>query len=72
MIDDLLVYRLAEDHLLLVVNAGTTEKDWDWIKSHQTEQSVQLRNVSADYCQLAIQGPDAFPVLQPLTDVPLD
>ena len=71
VIDDLLVYRLAEDHLLLVVNAGTIEKDWDWIMSHQTEQSVQLRNVSVDYCQLAIQGPDAFQVLQPLTDVPL-
>ena len=34
VVDDLLVYRFAEDHLLLVVNAGTTEKDWDWISSH--------------------------------------
>ena len=35
VIDDLLVYRFAEDHLLLVVNAGTTDKDWEWISSHQ-------------------------------------
>jgi len=63
VIDDLLVYRFAEDHLLLVVNAGTTEKDWDWIKSHHTDQLLELHNVSATYCQLAIQGPDALCIL---------
>ena len=71
VIDDLLVYRLAEDHLLLVVNAGTTEKDWEWIKSHHSGESVELNNVSADYCQLALQGPDALSILQKLTNVPL-
>ena len=71
VIDDLLVYRFAEDHLLLVVNAGTTEKDWDWIKSHHKDQSVQLNNVSGNYCQLALQGPDALGILQSLTDLPL-
>ena len=71
VIDDLLVYRFAEDHLLLVVNAGTTEKDWQWIKSQHRDQAVELSNVSDDYCQLAIQGPDALGILQPLTDVPL-
>jgi len=72
VIDDLLVYRLAEDHLLLVVNAGTTEKDWDWIKSNHSGESVELNNVSSDYCQLALQGPDAQSILQKLTDLPLD
>ena len=72
VIDDLLVYRLAQDHLLLVVNAGTAEKDWKWIKSHHSNQSVQLSNMSADYCQLALQGPDATRILQSLTNVPLD
>src|ERR1700716_3381361 len=44
VIDDLLVYRFAEEHLLLVVNAGTTEKDWDWIKSHRNGgENVELR-----------------------------
>ena len=71
VVDDLLVYRFAEDHLLLVVNASTTEKDWDWITSHQEGEAVELRNVSADYCQLALQGPDALRILQTLTDVPL-
>src|SRR5713226_3395574 len=71
VIDDLLVYRLAEDHLLLVVNAGTTEKDWDWISSHHANQRVELRNRSAEYCQIALQGPDAISILQKLTAVPL-
>ncbi|MEO8434698.1 MAG: glycine cleavage system aminomethyltransferase GcvT [Pyrinomonadaceae bacterium] len=71
VIDDLLVYRFAQDRLLLVVNAGTTEKDWDWIKSHQADESVELRNVSHDYCQLAVQGPDALRILQTLTDSPI-
>ncbi len=71
VIDDLLVYRLAADHLLLVVNASTTEKDWEWIKSHHSTESVELNNVSAEYCQLALQGPDAQTILQKLTDLPL-
>ena len=71
VIDDLLVYRLAEDHLLLVVNASTTEKDWEWIKSHHSGEAVELNNVSSDYCQLALQGPDAQSILQKLTDVTL-
>jgi aminomethyltransferase len=71
VIDDLLVYRLAEDHLLLVVNAGTTDKDWDWIASHQSSEAVKLQNASAEYCQIALQGPDALSILQKLTEVPL-
>ena len=72
VIDDLLVYRLAADHLLLVVNASTTDKDWDWIKSHHAGEAVELNNVSADYCQLALQGPDALLILQKLTKLPLN
>jgi len=72
VIDDLLVYRLAADHLLLVVNAGTTEKDWEWIKSNHSGESVQLNNVSVDYGQLALQGPDAQSILQKLTHLPLE
>jgi aminomethyltransferase len=72
VVDDLLVYRFAEDHLLLVVNAGTTEKDWDWITSHRANERVELTNRSADYCQIAIQGPEAIRILQTLTDTPLE
>ena len=71
VIDDLLVYRFGEDDLFLVVNAGTTDKDWDWIKSHHAGENVELRNVSSEYCQIALQGPDAISILQNLTDVPL-
>ena len=72
VIDDLLVYRFGAERLLLVVNASTTEKDWDWIKSHHAQEMVELTNVSADYCQLALQGPAALDILQQLTETPLD
>jgi aminomethyltransferase len=71
VVDDLLVYRFAEDHLLLVVNAGTTEKDWEWITTHRRQEAAQLKNVSSEYCQLALQGPDALGILAKLTDLPL-
>jgi len=68
---DLLVYRFDVDKLLLVVNAGTTEKDWDWITSHKQDDNVTLTNSSADYCQIAIQGPNALGILQQLTETDL-
>jgi len=71
VIDDLLVYRFAADRFMLVVNAGTTEKDWDWIAAHRGNENVQLKNVSSAYCQLALQGPDALRILQELTATPL-
>jgi aminomethyltransferase len=72
VVDDLLVYRFAEDHLLLVVNAGTTGKDWDWINSRRGGEQVELVNRSADFCQIAVQGPKAISILQTLTDTPLE
>ena len=72
VVDDLLVYRFAPESLLLVVNASTTEKDWEWITSHHTDEQVELNNVSQDYCQIAVQGPAALSILQPLTTTPLD
>ncbi|HEY9404594.1 MAG TPA: glycine cleavage system aminomethyltransferase GcvT [Pyrinomonadaceae bacterium] len=71
VVDDLLVYRFAADHLLLVVNASTTEKDWDWISVHRGDETVELANRSADFCQIAVQGPDALGILQTLTETPL-
>lgn len=71
VVDDLLVYRFAPEHLLLVVNAGTTDKDWEWIRSHHAGESVDLQNVSSFYCQIALQGPDALAILQTLTETPL-
>ncbi|HYO63665.1 MAG TPA: glycine cleavage system aminomethyltransferase GcvT [Pyrinomonadaceae bacterium] len=72
VVDDLLVYRFGPEHLLLVVNASTTEKDWNWIRSHHAGESVELTNRSDDFCQIAVQGPEALGLLQQLTETPLD
>jgi aminomethyltransferase len=72
VVDDLLVYRFGPEHLLLVVNASTTDKDWDWIDSHKRDENVQLTNRSADFCQIALQGPRALGILQTLTETPLE
>lgn len=73
VVDDLLVYRFGPKKLLLVVNAGTTDKDWAWIKSHHSEhQDLGMRNASSEYCQIAVQGPDAVGILQKLTETDLN
>ncbi|MGN7886785.1 glycine cleavage system aminomethyltransferase GcvT [Dyadobacter sp. 22481] len=70
VVDDLLVYRIAEDDYFLVVNASNIEKDWNWIQSHNTE-GVAMENLSDSLCLLAVQGPNATAALQKLTDVEL-
>ncbi|MFN2501107.1 MAG: glycine cleavage system aminomethyltransferase GcvT [Pyrinomonadaceae bacterium] len=72
VVDDLLVYRFGEENLLLVVNASTTDKDWEWISSHKPGVNVDLENVSSGYCQIAVQGPRAVEILQKLTDTDLN
>ena len=72
VVDDLLVYRFDVDKLLLVVNAGTTDKDWDWVTSHKADENITLTNASADYCQIAVQGKDAIGIVQKLTDENLE
>ncbi len=72
VVDDLLVYRFGEQKLLLVVNAGTTEKDWEWITAHHTaEDDCSLTNASGEFCQIAVQGPDALGIVQQLTETDL-
>ncbi len=71
-VDDLLVYRIGPGKLLLVVNAGTTDKDWAWLESHLDEtEDVTLLNASEEYCQIAVQGPFAEVTLQKLTETKL-
>jgi aminomethyltransferase len=65
-VDDLIVYKKAENDYLLCVNAGNIDKDFEWLQSHVVD-GVDLINVSSDYAQLAIQGPLAGKVLQKLT-----
>lgn len=64
-VDDLLVYKIEDDHYLLVVNASNIEKDFNWLEDH-AEGNVELKNLSEDMAQLAIQGPLAEKVLQKL------
>jgi aminomethyltransferase len=71
VVDDLLVYRFDFDKLLLVVNASTTDKDWDWITSHKKDELITLTNASKDYCQIAVQGKDAIKILRNMTDTEL-
>ncbi|MES2894250.1 MAG: glycine cleavage system aminomethyltransferase GcvT [Bacteroidota bacterium] len=69
IVDDLLVYCLKENEsYMLVVNAGNIKKDWDWISSRNTA-NVEMHNISDKTCLLAIQGPMATKILQPLTDM---
>ena len=66
VVDDLIVYRIATEKWLLVVNASNIDKDWAWINSHNTMEAV-LENSSDHYSLLAIQGPKAIQAMQSLT-----
>ncbi len=70
IIDDLLVYRMAADEYLLVVNAGTTAKDYQWIESH-LQGDVTIANESDDWAQVALQGPAAAAVLSRVVELDL-
>lgn len=69
IVDDLIVYCLEQDKsYMLVVNASNIEKDWNWISSFN-DKGVEMHNISDRTCLLAIQGPNACKILQPLCDV---
>ena len=70
IVDDLLVYKMAENDYLLVVNASNIEKDWNWLMKHKPE-SVEMTNISDEISLFAVQGAIALDALQPLTDVNL-
>jgi aminomethyltransferase len=68
IVDDLIVYCIEENKVyMLVVNASNIEKDWNWISSHNTN-NAEMHNISEKTCLLAIQGPNACKILQPLTE----
>jgi aminomethyltransferase len=69
-VDDLLVYRHDAEYFLLVVNASNILKDFEWITSHNRVDAA-VENVSDETTLLALQGPKAVDILQPLTKVPL-
>jgi aminomethyltransferase len=70
-VDDVIVHRLGEDDFLLVINAGTREKDIDWVRQNTKGFDCVVEELSDAYTQLAIQGPHAIDVLQKLAEVDL-
>src|SRR5262249_25671260 len=71
-VDDVIVHRLGEDDYLLVINAGTREKDINWVRENTKGFDCVVEDLSDAYTQLAIQGPRAPEVLQKLTDADLN
>ena len=73
VVDDVLVYKLAEGHYMLVVNAGNIAKDFTWIREHITGVGDAVAvNTSSRYALIAVQGPKAQAIIQTLTEVELD
>lgn len=72
-VDDILVYRMGDQHFMLVVNAGNIMKDYEWIRARVTERGgdVSVVNASSRYALIAIQGPKAEAILQRLTGIEL-
>lgn len=68
VVDDLLIYRFSQEDFLLVVNASNVDKDYEWIINHKSDFEAEVKNISKDMCQLALQGPKAESILQKLTD----
>ncbi|MGB7284575.1 MAG: glycine cleavage system aminomethyltransferase GcvT [Candidatus Acidiferrum sp.] len=70
-VDDVIVHRLGEDDYLLVINAGTREKDVNWVRENTKGFDCVVEDLSDAYTQIAIQGPRAQELLKKLTDANL-
>src|SRR6266853_2418757 len=70
-VDDVIVHRLGEDEYLLVINAGTREKDFNWVRENTRNFDCRVENLSDDFTQIAVQGPRAVDLLQKMTDADL-
>ncbi|MGA8341056.1 MAG: glycine cleavage system aminomethyltransferase GcvT [Candidatus Sulfotelmatobacter sp.] len=70
-VDDVIVHRLGADEYFLVINAGTREKDFSWVRDNTRQFDCAVENLSDDFTQIAIQGPKAASLLQKMTDADL-
>ena len=70
-VDDVIVHKFADDDYLLVINAGTREKDVNWVKDNTRQFKVTVEDLSDQFTQIAVQGPKGVDTLQKLTDVDL-
>lgn len=72
-VDDMVVYCLEEGtKYLIVVNAANEERDYAWVRRHSHDYEAEVENHSADYTQIALQGPQALEILNPLTNIQLE
>ncbi len=71
VVDDILIYRINSENYFLVVNAANTDKDYEWFQENSFGD-VRLKNLSPEYAQIALQGPNSKSILQELTDIDLD
>ncbi|HPA54744.1 MAG TPA: glycine cleavage system aminomethyltransferase GcvT, partial [Bacillota bacterium] len=71
IVDDLLVYKHTNEFYLLVINASNVDKDFQWMKDNIGNYDAELKNISEDVSEIALQGPKAEEVLQELTDTNL-
>jgi aminomethyltransferase len=70
-VDDVIVHRLGEEEYLLVINAGTREKDFNWVRDNTRDFNCEVENLSDEFTQIAIQGPKGMDLLSKLTDADL-
>jgi aminomethyltransferase len=70
-VDDIIVHKLSENDYLFVINAGTREKDYEWVRAQARGFDCHVSDYSDYYTQLAIQGPKAQETLQKLTNADL-
>jgi aminomethyltransferase len=68
ILDDLFTYRLADDRYLTVTNAANHERDFAWFEEHSGGFDAEVRDAIADYAMLAVQGPDARPIVSELAE----
>ena len=69
-VDDLLVYKMAENDFFLVINAANIDKDWEWMQKQAESFNIELLNRSEDYGQIAVQGPNAQTVVEEVLGIP--
>ncbi len=70
VVDDLLVYKMADDRFFLVINASNIDKDWAWIQQQATDFDVTLEHQSDQYGEIAIQGPESEKVMEQVLSIP--
>ena len=70
VVDDLLVYKMADDRFFLVINASNIDKDWAWIQQQASDFDVTLEHQSDQYGEIAVQGPESEKMMEQVLSIP--